>query len=191
MRYADDDDNDNDDIDANPCYFGQSQGRQPPESTVQYSCQEPHYLRPRFFAKIELKTSLRVSLTFFRTLSECSNLSSELEVARSPLSPWAEGSRRVYFRFVETYIQPDNLCHHLLRSIQPDNLYYHLLRSLQPDNLYHHRSSSATEGSRWETEWVRRILLWRRGAVRRVDIVQQLRGGGQRQLRTMFLCKLY
>lgn len=54
------------------------QGRQPPESTVQYSCEEPHYLRPR-------------------TLSECSNLSSELEVARSPLSPWAEGSRRVYF----------------------------------------------------------------------------------------------
>ena len=40
---------------------------------------------------------------FFRTLSECSNLTSELEVARSPLSPWAEGSRRVYFRFFETY----------------------------------------------------------------------------------------
>ena len=75
----------------------------------------------------KLKPSLRVSLTLFRTLSECSNLSSELEVARSPLSPWAEGSRRVYFRFVETYIQPDNLCHHLLRSIQPDYL-YHLLQ---------------------------------------------------------------
>ena len=43
-----------------------------------------------------LKLQFSSQLLFFRTLSECSNQSG-LEVDRSPLSPWAEGSRRVYF----------------------------------------------------------------------------------------------
>ena len=60
-----------------------------------------------------------------------------------------------------------------------------MLEYIQPENLYHHRSSSATEGSRWESGWVRRILLWRRGAVRRVAIVQQHLEEGPHQLRTM------